>query len=80
MLSVINGHAGPHVAGTSLRLWAVESGSNMYSLTQKPSGSSSSLSSLSESLQSAGFGDGGGESPPEQTEGSPRDCFPCLCC
>ncbi len=43
---------------------AVESSSNMYGLTLKPSGSSSSLSSLSESLKSAGFGDGCGEKSP----------------
>ncbi len=34
---------------------------NMYGLTPKPGGLSSSLSSLSESLKSAGVGDGGGE-------------------
>ncbi len=51
----------------SAALLAVETVSNMYGLTPKPSGSSSSLSSL------AG-------SPPQQREGSPCDCFPCLCC
>ncbi len=46
----------------------------MYGLTPKPSGSSSSLSSLSESLKSAGVGEG----PPQQREGSHHSCSPRL--
>ncbi len=42
----------------SAALAAVKNDSKMYGLTPKPRGSSSYLSSLSESLRLAGFGDG----------------------
>ncbi len=49
------------LSARSAALSAVESGSNMCGPAPKPSGSPFSLLSLSESLESAGVGDGCGE-------------------